>query len=54
VLNPWGVSTERVGDSQAAASPLEDVSAVPECHDDDKEDVIGDGVDDPVITHPNA
>jgi len=49
-----GVSTEQVGDSQAAASPLVDVPAVPECHDDDKEDVIGGGVDDPVITDPNA
>lgn len=31
-----------------------DLAAVPECHDNDEENIVGDRVDDAVITDPNA
>lgn len=33
--------------------PVVDLTAVPECHDDNEENVVGDRVDDAVITDPH-
>lgn len=35
-------------------SPVVDLAAVPECHDDDEENIVGNSVNDAVITDPNT
>jgi hypothetical protein len=55
--NPMGYcGRERGGVLLGSASVVVDVAAVPERDDNDQEDVVDDGVDDPVVadSHPIA